>query len=236
MVNQERKADQQWDHIYGEKFMTMWYPNEDIVRFCSRLIKKRVTYDTYDVRKNVQSVLDLGCGNGRHIIFFGRKGFKVSGIDISTKAIEWAKDWCRWEGVEADLRVGNVTQLPYADHSFDVVVSHGVLDHLLMEEARSAAEEVGRVLKPCGLFYFDLRSIDDFESGIGKQIAKNTFVIAEGLEEGLIQHFFTLDEVHRLIDGLFRVIYMETNDRRLGPDFDRKYSRWVLAAERLGVG
>lgn len=233
VIRWSSEVAQRWDQVYGEKFMTVWEPSEDIVRFSARLIQKRLAYDTYEVKTEVEHVLDLGCGNGRHVIFFAQQGFKASGIDVSAKAIEWAKDWCNREGVDADLRVGDIKQLPYDDHSFDVVVSHGVLDHVLMEEARRAAEEVSRVLRPSGLFYCDLRSIEDFESGIGKRVAPNTFAIQEGFEEGLIQHFFTLDEVHALLCGLFRIIYIETNDRGLGPDFSRKLSRWVLAVERL---
>ena len=233
MNRQSSEIAQQWDQVYESKFNTVWYPNEDVVRFCARLIQKNLSYDTYEVKRDVEHVLDLGCGNGRHVVFFAHQGFMVSGIDISAKAIEWAKDWCNREGLDADLRVADIKRLPFEDYSFDVVVSHGVLDHVTMEDARYSVGEVWRVLKPTGLFYCDLRSVEDFESGSGKQVAPNTFVIMDGFEEGLIQHFFTLDEVYALFDSLFRIIYFETNDHRLGPDFSRKYSRWIVATERL---
>lgn len=223
----------QWNAVYCDKFNTLWYPNEDVVRFCARLLQKRLTYDTYDVRKRIERVLDLGCGNGRHVTFFARQGLVVSGIDISKQAIEWAQDWCRREQLVADLLVGDITSLPYPDQTFDVTVSHGVLDHVFFEQARRAAEEVHRVLKPGGLFYCDLRSSDDFESGVGERVAPNTFVLDHGYEAGLIQHFFTIQETQEMLAGLFRIVYTETNDRRIGPDFSRKYSRWVVTSERL---
>jgi ubiquinone/menaquinone biosynthesis C-methylase UbiE len=220
-----------WDEVYSKAFMTMWYPNEDIIRFCARLIQKQLTHNKYDIKRPVEHVLDLGCGNGRHAMYFGRQGFKAAGIDVSEQAIEWAKDWARRENLELDFRVGNIQNLPFADESFDVVVSHGVLDHVPMETAKRAAKEVKRVLRPQGLFYCDLRSTEDFEYGVGEESGPNTFVVSEGYEQGLVQHFFSRAETEDLFDGLFRILYSEITENRLGPDFQRKYSRWVFAAE-----
>jgi SAM-dependent methyltransferase len=123
--------------------------------------------------------------------------------------------------------------LPYEDATFDVVVSHGVLDHVRSGTARNAAQEVNRVLKPGGLFYCDLRSSEDFEFGVGEQVEPNTFVVASGFEQGLVQHFFSAQDTEALFDGLFRIIYSEITERRLSPDFQRRYSRWIFATEKL---
>ena len=61
------------------------------------------------------------------------------------------------ENLEVDFRVGNIAQLPYPDQHFDVVVSHGVLDHISMDDAKQAVAEVARVLTTGGLFYCDLK-------------------------------------------------------------------------------
>lgn len=226
-------TDQGWDKVYSKGFMTMWYPNEDIVRFCSRLVQKQLTHDRFDVKRKVERVLDLGCGNGRHAIYFARQGFKCAGVDVSVQAIEWARDWARRESLEVDFRVGDIENLPFENNSFDVVVSHGVLDHVPMNTARRAAAEVHRILRPEGLFYCDLRSTEDFEYGTGEQAGLNTFVVSEGYERGLVQHFFSPAETEELFDGLFRILYSEITENRLGPDFQRKYSRWVFATEKL---
>lgn len=222
-----------WDTVYSKNFMTMWYPNEDIIRFCARLIQKRLTHDKVEVKRKVENVLDLGCGNGRHAMYFAREGFTAAGIDISETAIEWAKDWASREGLTIDFRVGDISRLPFADQSFDAIVSHGVLDHIPMQQARSAMVEAARVLGPNGLFYFDLKSADDSDFGIGELADANTFVIRDGFEKGLVQHFFTIDEVHELMRELFRPIYIESHDYRLQPDFTRVIARWVVASERV---
>ena len=152
---------------------------------------------------------------------------------MSEQAIDWANEWANRERLTVDFRVADITQLPYEDGSFDVAVSHGVLDHVPSESAAAAAAEVRRVLKRGGLFYCDLRSSDDFEYGSGKEVAPNTFVVTHGFEQGLVQHFFTLEEIHALFDGLFRIIYIEITERRLEPDFQRKFSRWITASEAI---
>jgi ubiquinone/menaquinone biosynthesis C-methylase UbiE len=225
-------TNKNWDTVYSRNFMTNWYPNENIIRFCARLIQKRLTYDKLEIKRPVKRVLDLGCGNGRHAIYFAREGMEAWGIDISSTAIEWAQDWARRESLEVDFRVGNIAQLPYPDQYFDVVVSHGVLDHISMDDAKQAVAEVARVLTTGGLFYCDLKSADDSEFGVGEEAGANTFVVTDGFEKGLIQHFFTLDEIHELIGQSFRTIYIETHDHRLAPDFTRMIARWIIAAER----
>ncbi len=44
-------AHKRWDRVYSEKFMTMWYPNEDIIRFCARLIQKQLTPDERELKR-----------------------------------------------------------------------------------------------------------------------------------------------------------------------------------------
>jgi SAM-dependent methyltransferase len=233
MTEQPTEVNKKWDKVYSQNFMTMWYPNEDIVRFCARLIRKRLTHDSYEVKKTANTVLDLGCGNGRHAIFFAREGLKASGIDVSQQAIDWAIDWAQREDLDIDFRTGDIASLPYEDGTFDIVVSHGVLDHVPANLAKAAVNEVHRVSTKGGLFYCDLRCADDLEFGTGTLVAPNTFVVDHGYEQGLVQHFFTLDEVKALFDGKFRIIYSEITERRLEPDYKRRYSRWILAVEAI---
>lgn len=233
MNQQSDDVNKKWDKVYSQNLMTMWYPNEDIIRFGARLIKRRLTHDEYEIKRDVRSVLDLGCGNGRHAIYFARLGMKAAGIDVSQQAIDWADDWAKREGLEIDFRVGDIAALPYEDASFDAVVSHGVLDHVRPALAAAATREVRRILTPGGLFYCDLRCADDFEYGTGTEVEPNTFVVSHGFEAGLVQHFFTHSEILAMFDGLFRIIYIEITERRIEPDFKRRYSRWVLAAEAV---
>lgn len=70
-------------------------------------------------RRGVKRVLDLGCGTGRHIINFVKKGFEIYGIDIAEEGIEITKKWLKKEGLEANLKVGSIyKRLPYKNSFF----------------------------------------------------------------------------------------------------------------------
>ena len=65
--------------------------------------------------QDMSSLLDLGCGMGRHAILFGRNGFDVSCFDMSEEAIRSTKEWAENEGLEFKYAVGDMLSLPYED-------------------------------------------------------------------------------------------------------------------------
>ena len=119
-----------WDRVYSkEVFGEPWYPDEGVIKFTARYIQRRTGMDAYNVKRKVKRILDAGCGNGRHSIFFAEQGLNVWGIDISKEAIEVANVRLAKLGLEANLKVGDVEKLPFKREYFDAVVSYGVLDH-----------------------------------------------------------------------------------------------------------
>ena len=89
-------------------------------------------------------VLDIGCGKGYLLYEFPQAvpGIEVAGIDISEYAIDNAKD-----EVKSCLRVGNCTELPFEDASFDFVVSLGAFHNLYNFDLKKAIQEIERVGK-----------------------------------------------------------------------------------------
>ena len=69
-------------------------------------------------------------------------GIKVNGIDISEYAIENSL-----KEIKEDLIVGNATNLPYEDNSFDVVISINTVHNLDIENCAKALKEIQRVSK-----------------------------------------------------------------------------------------
>jgi ubiquinone/menaquinone biosynthesis C-methylase UbiE/uncharacterized protein YbaR (Trm112 family) len=88
-------------------------------------------------------VLDCGCGNGRFFEEFPAATFTV-GIDASLNLLRI----CRQKGRCTRLVCGELEHLPFADRSFDTVLSVRVLQHL--EQQRQAVFEMARVLRPGG--------------------------------------------------------------------------------------
>ncbi len=94
------------------------------------------------------AVLDAGCGTGGLILRLraAHPHWKFSGIDFMPLACELARRRC---GADVDLRVASITELPFVDASFDVVVSADVVCQV--ENPEVAAAEFFRVLKPGGV-------------------------------------------------------------------------------------
>lgn len=101
-----------------------------------------------------QCVLDAGCGTGLTALRIAEQhpGCKVYGIDLSPKMIEAARRNAAERGLDLDLRVGSIVDLPYPDAAFDVVLTNIVFHHLDMAEKRQAVAEIARVLKPGGRY------------------------------------------------------------------------------------
>ncbi|HNW96357.1 MAG TPA: class I SAM-dependent methyltransferase [Candidatus Paceibacterota bacterium] len=101
-----------------------------------------------DYIKEDDLVLDLGCGNGRAFREIKERGAQYIGVDFSEELIKEAKDIHS----EADFRVANALQLPFADDYFDKIYCFAVLHHIPSKQLRQEfMEEAQRVLKPGGL-------------------------------------------------------------------------------------
>ena len=96
-----------------------------------------------------QKLLEVGCGIGTDLVRFARGGARVTGVDLSTTAIDLARRNFEMHGVQADdLRVENGEALPFDAATFDVVYGHGVIQYTAHPERLIA--ECHRVLKPGG--------------------------------------------------------------------------------------
>ncbi len=98
-------------------------------------------------------ILDAGCGTGGLLANLRGEAWKV-GIEISSEGIRLARS----RGL-AVLVQGSVAALPFADATFDAVVSIDVLCHSSVEE-RKAIREAARVLKPGGVFLVQVPAFD----------------------------------------------------------------------------
>lgn len=101
-----------------------------------------------EVAKGAQSVLDLGCGNGRETRLLAPAVRHVVGLDISHRPLLKAKEDCTSSDF---LQAACDAPLPFAADSFDAVYCAEVIEHLLDPAAMVA--ECRRVLKKSGLLF-----------------------------------------------------------------------------------
>lgn len=100
------------------------------------------------------SILDAGCGTGAMLLTLASRGYQVCGVDFSQGMLRRAKENAKRRGLDVPFIQGCVDQLPFADESFDVVVSRNVLSNIAV--AKEALENWHKVLKTGGyLIYFD---------------------------------------------------------------------------------
>ncbi len=106
--------------------------------------------------RNGDRVLDLGCGEGRHVIsIYVEEAVEAVGVDLSLDDLQTANGkFTEFQTDEAGRHFGlanaNALELPFADSSFDKIICSEVLEHI--PDYAGALLEIQRVLKPGGLF------------------------------------------------------------------------------------
>jgi ubiquinone/menaquinone biosynthesis C-methylase UbiE len=94
------------------------------------------------------SVLEIGCGCGSEAERFARAGARYTALDLTNAAVSVTQRRFHLAGLRGSFTQGDAENLPFADSSFDLVYSHGVLHHT--PNTARAIQEVYRVLSPCG--------------------------------------------------------------------------------------
>lgn len=106
--------------------------------------------DIVEALKDYQfsTLLDLDCGGGRMLeqLFIAFPDMKAYGFDYSLERLAGARE--RLAGKNAALSFGNAKQLPYADRSFDIVVSTSTFHKY--PQPNAVLKEIQRVLRPKG--------------------------------------------------------------------------------------
>ena len=106
-------------------------------------------------------LLDVGCGAGRASIALAEMGVDVVGIDLSQTMITVARQQADLTGTTVAFEVMDVTGMRFANASFEAALfSYNGLELLPGREGKkSAMEEIGRILKPGGIFIFTTHSL-----------------------------------------------------------------------------
>lgn len=165
-----------WEEFYKKRgrFYILRHPNFNKVTSKFNLYK-------------VHTILDLGCGSGRHSIELARLGFKVTGMDFSKEAIALARKWAVREKLKVKFIEGNFHQkLPFKDESFDAVLAIDSICYDTSESLNFILDEVKRILKRGGVIFVTLPT----QSG-----------------NPLVTHLvFSKEEIEALISKNFKII------------------------------
>jgi ubiquinone/menaquinone biosynthesis C-methylase UbiE len=94
-------------------------------------------------------LLEVGCGMGTDLLQFARGGAICTGVDLTPRSVEISSLHFGLYDMRADFVLADGERLPFADESFDVVYSNGVLHHT--PDTAQAVRELHRVLRPGGI-------------------------------------------------------------------------------------
>jgi ubiquinone/menaquinone biosynthesis C-methylase UbiE len=92
--------------------------------------------------RGTQTVLDLGCGIGRHALFFAEHGFAVEAVDGAAAGLDFVRREAAAREIGLGLHLADADALPFADESFDYVLSWNVIFHGTMGDVGRRLAEI----------------------------------------------------------------------------------------------
>ncbi len=149
-----------------------------------------------------ETLLDLGCGLGRHAIHFARQGVPGVGVRPVGGGTAHLRDWAGREGLDIDVKTADMRRLPYPDGAFDCVFAFHVISHTDTAGLRAVLSEIGRVLKKGGEVFLTLCSKETWsfrEAGYPRLDGNTVVKTGGGPEDGVPHVFVELDEIPELL-------------------------------------
>ena len=142
-------------------------------------------------------LLDVGCGSGQLALMAAKDGLDVTGVDIANNLVERARARAQAEGLNARFEEADAETLPFADASFDVVVS--LIGAMFAPRPDLVAKELLRVCRPGGTIAMANWTPQGFVGQMFKTISK--FIAPSGMPSPVLWG----DEAtvrERLVQGL----------------------------------
>ena len=154
-----------------------------------------------------KDVLEVGCGSGIAVQLFAEAGANVTAVDLTEWAVETTRARLAAFGLDGTVLEADGESLPFADASFDLVFSWGVIHHTTNMD-RALAELV-RVCRPGGrlvlmlyhrrsVFFVAYRGLARFLP-LARRLGFHFEGARAGEREGLIARHFTRGEVERML-------------------------------------
>lgn len=140
--------------------------------------------------------VEIGAGSGRLLLRAGlERPLRLVALDYAVYAMRAVRENARRAGRPVDLVLGDSRTLPFADASFDVVLSGGLLEHF--RDPAPVLAEMARILRPGGLFYAD---IVPRKVSLYRWAERDRMQRSEQMADGIYESDRTLGSWQRLVE------------------------------------
>ena len=179
-------------------------------------------------------ILDIGCGNGRHLGFLLDRHHIVYGIDLSREAISQLRSRVDNPLVKNRFLCADSTRLPFPNQQFYCVLSVKVFHHGNYNYAKKSFQEASRCLAHNGLFFLMVRSctLAELRPTVRLRDRGLTFIRLNSVKREVVKHQFTRQEIYDLAKQAgFKVLHIH--------DFihitfeGKKRSHWVAVMRKV---
>ncbi|SFW52301.1 class I SAM-dependent methyltransferase [Amycolatopsis australiensis] len=123
-------------------------------------------------------ILEVAPGPGFFAIELAKRGYRVTGLDISHTMVEIAREEARQAGVDVGFRQGDVTHTPFDDESFDFVVCQAAFKNF--RQPVTALNEMHRVLRPGGFAVIHDLNHEATAADIDREVARMHVGVVSG--------------------------------------------------------
>ena len=154
-------------------------------------------------------LLDAGCGEGADSVFYAKKGFKVTALDLNKEYLKRLRAYCSDQQISnISIRERSCVTFQYPKNSFDIVSSILVVCCIKRSEFEKMVGPLKRSVKPGGLIVMSARNYLDPEfrqyKRSEKSIEPNTYCRKEGCCQYV--YFFEKGRLREVFSG-FEILY-----------------------------
>jgi 2-polyprenyl-3-methyl-5-hydroxy-6-metoxy-1,4-benzoquinol methylase len=202
MVSEMNKTKDAYDDKYKKGYGVM-HPEGHVIRIYEKFLK----YELGITGEN-KKLLDFGCGNGTHSVYFKSKGFDVYGVDTSEQAIEICNSRLG-KGNFRSIVPGQNIQSLYKE-KFDVIFSNQVLYYLPDSALKDVLEQMNNMLMNDGIVIFSMMGPKNYYYSLaapeiedGLQKVTVTGRLNEVTYINFVENETELQEKFKLFDPIF---------------------------------